>query len=148
MPRRWGWDGGGSEVRSVVDMEASCRVGPPAGNAARRRAREAGVASSGSGARHTTCTSFPATIPPFPARPERTHMRKAALIIGILLILAGGFSLVGGAVSWTQEETIVDVGPLEATAETRESAALPPIAAGALLLVGVGATVWGAVGKS
>ncbi len=75
-------------------------------------------------------------------------MRKAALIIGILLILAGGFSLVGGAVSWTQEETIVDVGPLEATAETRESAALPPIAAGALLLVGVGATVWGAVGKS
>lgn len=70
-------------------------------------------------------------------------MRTLALVVGALLVILGGYSLLGGSFSWTQEETVMEMGPIEATARTRDTAALPPVAAGLVLLVGVGVLVYG-----
>lgn len=56
-------------------------------------------------------------------------------IVGILLIVLGVVALIWGGISYTREETIVDLGPIEAKAETRETIPLPPVL-GALALIG------------
>jgi uncharacterized membrane protein YidH (DUF202 family) len=61
----------------------------------------------------------------------------AARTVGIILVVIGIVALVWGGISWTREETIVDLGPLEATAETRETIPLPPILGGIALVAGI-----------
>jgi uncharacterized membrane protein HdeD (DUF308 family) len=56
-------------------------------------------------------------------------------IMGVILIVLGIVALIYGGISYTREETILDVGPVEATAERRETIPLPPVL-GALALVG------------
>lgn len=58
-------------------------------------------------------------------------------IVGILLIILGIVALIYGGISYTREETIVDLGPLQATAETRETIPLPPILGGLALVGGI-----------
>ena len=60
---------------------------------------------------------------------------KPGTIIGILLIVVGvvGFAL--GGFSFTHKEKVLDVGPIEAHADKKESLPVPPIL-GALALVG------------
>ena len=58
-------------------------------------------------------------------------------VVGILLIVLGVVALVWGGISYTREEEILDIGPIEATAETRERIPLPPI----LGIVAIGAGV-------
>jgi drug/metabolite transporter (DMT)-like permease len=62
---------------------------------------------------------------------------KPGTIIGILLIVVGvvGFAL--GGFSFTQREKVLDVGPIEATAEDKETVPIPPILAGLALVSGV-----------
>ena len=60
-----------------------------------------------------------------------------ARIVGTILVIIGIVALVWGGISWTQEETIVDLGPIEATAETRETIPLPPILGGIALVAGI-----------
>lgn len=64
-------------------------------------------------------------------------------IAGILLIVFGIVALVYGGISYTREETILDVGPIEATAERRETIPLPPILGGLALVGGVLLLVYG-----
>ena len=61
----------------------------------------------------------------------------AARIVGTILIIIGIVALVWGGISWTREETIVDLGPIEATAETRERIPLPPVLGGIALVAGI-----------
>ena len=56
-------------------------------------------------------------------------------IAGVLLIVLGVVALIYGGISYTNREKVLDVGPIEATTETRETIPLPPIL-GALALVG------------
>lgn len=56
-------------------------------------------------------------------------------VAGVILIVLGIVALIYGGISYTREETILDVGPIEATAERRETIPLPPVL-GALALVG------------
>ena len=56
-------------------------------------------------------------------------------IVGILLIVLGVIALAYGGISYTREETVLDVGPIEANARTRETIPLPPVL-GALALIG------------
>lgn len=56
-------------------------------------------------------------------------------IVGIILIVIGVIALAYGGFSYTRRETVLDIGPIEATAERRETVPLPPIL-GALALVG------------
>jgi drug/metabolite transporter (DMT)-like permease len=62
---------------------------------------------------------------------------KPGTIIGLILIVLGvvGFAL--GGFSFTHEEKVLDVGPIEATAEDKESVPIPPILAGLALVGGV-----------
>lgn len=56
-------------------------------------------------------------------------------IAGILLIVAGALALAYGGFSYTSREKIVDIGPIEATAERRNTVPLPPVL-GAVALAG------------
>jgi uncharacterized membrane protein HdeD (DUF308 family) len=56
-------------------------------------------------------------------------------IVGIILIILGIVALVFGGISYTKREKVIDLGPIEATAEEKKTIPLPPIL-GAISLVG------------
>ena len=58
-------------------------------------------------------------------------------IIGILLIAIGLISLALGGISYTKKEKVVDIGPIEATAERHKTIPLPPLLGGLALTGGV-----------
>lgn len=62
---------------------------------------------------------------------------KTKQVIGILLIVVGLISLLMGGISWTREEKVLDLGPIEATTRERETIPIPPILGGLLLAGGV-----------
>ena len=62
---------------------------------------------------------------------------RPTTIIGLLLIAGGLAALLLGGFSYTRSEKVLDVGPLEATVETRESVPLPPLLGGLALAAGV-----------
>jgi hypothetical protein len=62
-------------------------------------------------------------------------MRPLA-ILGIVLIVLGIGGLVLGRFSYTTEEKVLDVGPLQATAEKEHSIAVPDIAGIAAIVAG------------
>jgi hypothetical protein len=61
---------------------------------------------------------------------------KPVAIIGIVLIVLGIGGLVLGRFTYTTEEKVLDVGPLEATAEKEHSVAIPDIAGIIAVLAG------------
>jgi hypothetical protein len=58
-------------------------------------------------------------------------------LAGIVLVVVGVLALAYGGFSYTKREKIVDIGPIEATAETRERVPLPPLVGGAALVGGI-----------
>jgi drug/metabolite transporter (DMT)-like permease len=60
---------------------------------------------------------------------------KAATIVGILLIIVGIAGLAFGGFSYTHREKVLDVGPIEAHADKKESLPVSPLL-GALAIVG------------
>jgi hypothetical protein len=62
---------------------------------------------------------------------------KPATIIGIILIALGiaGFAL--GGFSFTKKEKVLDVGPVEATADDKKTVPIPPLLAGIAVVGGV-----------
>jgi hypothetical protein len=64
-------------------------------------------------------------------------------LIGVLLVIFGVVALVLGGISYTKEETVLDIGPLEATAETEERIPLSPIVGIAAIAGGVALVVAG-----
>ena len=58
-------------------------------------------------------------------------------ITGIILIVLGVIALAYGGISYTKEEKVLDIGPFEATAKTRETIPLPPLLGGLALAGGV-----------
>ncbi len=58
-------------------------------------------------------------------------------IVGILLIVLGLVSLALGGISYTKKEKVVDIGPIEATAERHKTIPLPPLLGGLALAGGV-----------
>jgi uncharacterized membrane protein YidH (DUF202 family) len=68
---------------------------------------------------------------------------RAPAIVGIVLIVAGLLALAYGGFSYTEREKVLDVGPIEATAETRETVPIPPILGAAAVIGGVALVVVG-----
>lgn len=69
---------------------------------------------------------------------------KPTAVIGLVLILLGVLGLVLGGFSFTQKEKVLDVGPIEATADDKETIPIPPVVAilavvGGVVLVAAGA---------
>ena len=56
--------------------------------------------------------------------------------LGILLVVIGIVGLIWGGLSWTRKDTVVDAGPIEITADKRESLPIPPLAGAACLVAG------------
>jgi UDP-N-acetylmuramyl pentapeptide phosphotransferase/UDP-N-acetylglucosamine-1-phosphate transferase len=62
---------------------------------------------------------------------------SAARIAGVILIVIGLIGLIWGGISWTEEETLVDIGPIEARAEEQKSIPITPIVGGIALVAGI-----------
>jgi len=60
---------------------------------------------------------------------------RTTTVVGIVLIILGIVAFVYQGITYKTEEKILDLGPIEATAEKEKTIPLPPIL-GALLLVG------------
>ena len=46
---------------------------------------------------------------------------KTTTVAGVILVVIGIIALIYGGISYTTEEKVLDLGPLEATAERRET---------------------------
>ena len=68
---------------------------------------------------------------------------KPMSIVGIILIVVGLAALAFGGFSYTTRETVVDLGPLQATAERERTFPLPPVAGVAAVAAGVALLVVG-----
>ena len=56
-------------------------------------------------------------------------------LVGFALVVIGLVSLLVGGFRWTQQKTVIDVGPLKATTEEHKTLPIPPVI-GALALIG------------
>ena len=73
---------------------------------------------------------------------------KTATLVGILLIVLGIIALACQGITYTRHRKIVDVGPIHATAETKERIPLPPILGGIALVGGISLVIVGARRKA
>lgn len=73
---------------------------------------------------------------------------KPTLVIGIALILAGAAILVYRQFSYQSRETVLKLGPIQATAETTKTVPLPPVLGWVLLGAGACVLVVGVKSKS
>ena len=67
---------------------------------------------------------------------------------GVLLIVLGALALAYQGISYTRQEKVLDIGPIHATAETRERIPLPPILGGLMLAGGIVLLVAGSKQKA
>jgi hypothetical protein len=71
----------------------------------------------------------------------RPHARSGLTlrmkIAAIVLIVAGVLALAYGGFSYTREKKLIDLGPIQATAKTRETVPIPPIVGAAALAGGI-----------
>ena len=58
-------------------------------------------------------------------------------VIGAVLIVIGLIGLIWGGISYTREEKVLDIGPIEATAERRETIPVTPVVGGIALVGGI-----------
>jgi len=63
---------------------------------------------------------------------------KPLALIGLLLIVVGLVGLAYQGVTYTSRETVIDIGPLHATADRQKTLPLPPV-------VGIAAVAGGVV---
>ena len=64
--------------------------------------------------------------------------QRNMVLIGIVLAVLGVGALLYQQFSYTDRETVLDVGSVSLTAETRKTVSLPPILGGVALAGGVG----------
>jgi hypothetical protein len=65
-------------------------------------------------------------------------------LVGIVLIVLGVISLAYGGITYTRREKVLDIGPIEATAERQRTIPLPPVLGGLALAGGIGLLLIGA----
>lgn len=68
---------------------------------------------------------------------------KSLSILGIVLVILGIVALAYQRITYTSRETVIDIGPLHATAERQKTFPLPPVLGGAAVVVGVGLLIAG-----
>jgi hypothetical protein len=62
-------------------------------------------------------------------------------IFGIVLIVVGLLALAFGGISWTKREKVIDLGPIQAETQKRETLPLPPIFGGVAVVAGIALVV-------
>jgi hypothetical protein len=73
---------------------------------------------------------------------------KLITVLGIILIILGVIAFSYQGITYKSRETIVKIGPLEATAETQKTIPLSPIFGGISLAGGIVLVVMGLKGKT
>lgn len=68
---------------------------------------------------------------------------KPAAIAGIVLIVLGIAALAYQGFTYTSRETVIDIGPIKATADTQKTVPIPPIAGVVAVVAGVALVVAG-----
>lgn len=64
-------------------------------------------------------------------------------VIGVVLIVLGIIALAYGGITYTRREKVLDIGPIEATTEKRETIPLPPVLGGLALVGGIALLIAG-----
>ena len=64
-------------------------------------------------------------------------MTKLMAVAGVLLIVAGVLALAYQQISYTTREKVLDIGPIEATAERHKTLPLPPVLGGVAVVAGI-----------
>jgi uncharacterized membrane protein len=62
---------------------------------------------------------------------------KGLTILGIALIVLGVFLMVSQGITYTKNEKVLDIGPIEAHKETRKTIPVSPIAGGVAMVGGI-----------
>jgi len=70
---------------------------------------------------------------------------RSTIILGVVLITLGVLALAYQGITYTKREKILDIGPLQATAEREKTILLPPLVGGLLLTGGIALVIIGAV---
>jgi TRAP-type C4-dicarboxylate transport system permease large subunit len=63
---------------------------------------------------------------------------KGIMLTGALLIILGAAALIFGSISYTTDETVLDVGPLEAEVEKERTIPLSPVLGLVAVAAGLG----------
>jgi len=69
---------------------------------------------------------------------------KPIAILGALLVALGLAALVYQGITYTSRETVIDIGPLHATADTEKTLPLPPVVGIVAVAGGVALLIAGA----
>jgi hypothetical protein len=65
-------------------------------------------------------------------------------IIGVILIIVGVIALASQGITYTKTEKVLDIGPIQATAQHKKTIPISPIAGGAAVAAGVVLVIVGA----
>lgn len=68
---------------------------------------------------------------------------KTVTIFGILLIMLGVVAFAYQGITYTTREKVIDLGPLQATVDTKQTIPLTPLVGGSALVVGVALLIMG-----
>jgi hypothetical protein len=68
---------------------------------------------------------------------------KPLMLIGIILIVLGIGAIAYQGITYTSKEKIIDIGPIEASADTQKTIPLPPIAGAIAIAGGIGLLILG-----
>ncbi|SNR70654.1 hypothetical protein SAMN05192560_0614 [Methylobacillus rhizosphaerae] len=69
---------------------------------------------------------------------------KTSIVVGVLLVILGAAALVYKGFSFTQEETVVQLGSLKATAEVEKDVVIPDVLGIAAIVAGIALVALGA----
>ena len=70
---------------------------------------------------------------------------KAIIILGAVLIILGVVALSYQGITYTKREKILDIGPVQATADREKTIPLPPLLGGLSLAGGIALVIVGAM---
>jgi uncharacterized membrane protein HdeD (DUF308 family) len=62
---------------------------------------------------------------------------KGTVLLGVILLIAGLVGLASPMVSYTKTEKVVDLGPVEVTAERQKHVPVPPLVGGLAAVAGL-----------
>ncbi len=62
---------------------------------------------------------------------------KPIMLVGIVLIILGVAALAYHGITYTTQEKVLKIGPIEATKETEKTIPLPPVFGGVTLAAGI-----------
>ena len=70
---------------------------------------------------------------------------RSVMVLGIVLVVLGVLALAYQGITYTKREKILDVSPLQATADREKTIPLPPLVGGLSLAGGIALLIIGAV---